>query len=74
MYMGPVIAARAPAATPLRRAVGVPVLLLAAIVMLPWLAVNALVAGVALGWRGARRLPAVLLAMIDYAGTVALGR
>ena len=68
MYMAPIARADAPASHPaLRRAVGVPVLVLAAVITLPWLAANALVAGVAIaiGFGGQAA---------DYAGKIALGR
>jgi len=83
MYMGPITAAapvdlavatRAPASTLARRAVGVPVLLVAGAAMLPWMALNAAIAGVVLGARGLAAAPRALVTAIDYAGTVALGR
>ena len=69
MYMAPItIAEQAPPAAPaLRRAVGVPVLALAVLAMLPWLLLNALLAGVVLTTRFATQA-------VDYAGQVALGR
>ena len=68
MYMAPITRAKPIAATPaLRRAVGLPVLALAAAVMLPWLLLNGLVAGVVLAGRFG-------LQAMDYAGAVALGR
>ena len=71
MYMAPIVKAPheiAPPASPaLRRAVGLPVLVIAAVVALPWMAVQGLVAGVVLGGRG-------IVQAIDYAGAVALGR
>lgn len=74
MYMGPIAAAKAPASPLLRRATGVPVLLIAVLMMLPWLAGNALVAGIVLGARGIVAAPRALVSAIDYAGAVALGR
>ena len=72
MYMGPIVAeadiAVRPAPSPLaRRLVGAPVLVVATAVMVPWLALNAAAAGIALGVRG-------LVGAIDYAGTAVLGR
>ena len=64
MYMAPVTRAAPPPARPgLRRAVGVPVLLLGALVMLPWLLVNLAMLGARFGVQA-----------VDYAGSVALGR
>ena len=64
MYMAPVTrAARSPARPGLRRVVGVPVLLLAALVMVPWLLVNVLMLSARFGMQA-----------VDYAGQVALGR
>jgi hypothetical protein len=77
MYMGPITAAAPtrPASRPaLRAAVGVPVLLLSGAVMLPWLAVNAAVAGIVFGGRALVASPRALVQAIDYAGRVALGR
>lgn len=68
MYMASITKATPPRSHPaLRRAVGVPVLALAGIVALPWMAVQALLAGVVLVGRAG-------VEAIDYAGTVALGR
>jgi len=71
MYMERIVAAPAvakPAATPaLRALVGVPILLLSLLLMVPWLAGVALFAIVALVLRA-------LVEMVNYAGTVALGR
>lgn len=68
MYMAPINRIDIAPSRPLvRRAVGVPVLALAAIVTVPWLAVNALVAGVVLTGRFGMQA-------VDYAGQVALGR
>lgn len=68
MYMAPIIKATvAPAPSALRRIVGVPVLALAALVALPWMAVQAVIAGVVLGARAG-------VQAVDYAGTIALGR
>lgn len=68
MYMAPIVRQDTiPSRPALRRAVGVPVFALAAVVAVPWLAVNALVAGVALAGR-------FLGQAADYAGQVALGR
>lgn len=74
MYMGPITAARAPSGLIARRCVGVPVLMLAGAVMIPWLAGSALVAGVALAGRAATGLPRFLVSAIDYAGEIAIGR
>jgi len=64
-----------PSAHPvLRMAVGVPVLLLAALVMLPWAAVIALSAGAVLGVRAFLAAPRAVAQAADYAGRVALGR
>lgn len=68
MYMAPITrAGTAPSRPALRRAVGVPVLAAAAVVTLPWLIGNALVAGAVLAGRFAGQA-------VDYAGQVALGR
>jgi hypothetical protein len=72
MYMAPVTATlaatgREPSHPVLRRVVGVPVLALAGVVALPWLAAQTLVAGLVLAGRAT-------LQAVDYAGTVALGR
>lgn len=68
MYMAPITRAKAPPAPPaLRRAAGVPVLLLAVLVGVPWLLANLLLAGALLGGRFASEA-------VDYAGQVALGR
>lgn len=89
MYMGPITAAdvqpgqlapvapetaRTPAHPVLRMAVGVPVLLLAALVMLPWAAVIAISAGVFLGVRSVLAAPRAVAQAADYAGRIALGR
>lgn len=74
MYIGPIVRAKAPVKTPVRRSVGTVVLLVSGLVMLPWLAGYALFAGVALAFRLAGRAPRALLDMIDYAGEIALGR
>lgn len=72
MYMAPITRARtdgrpASASLALRRALGVPVLAVAAVVALPWIAVQSLVAGAVLAGRG-------VMQAVDYAGIVALGR
>jgi hypothetical protein len=67
-------AMRASAHPVLRMAVGVPVLLLAALVMLPWAAVIALSAGAVLGVRAFLAAPRAVVQAADYAGRVALGR
>lgn len=74
MYMGPISRAKAPAKAPVRRSAGTAMLLVSALVMLPWLAGYVLFAGAALVFRLASKAPRALLDMIDYAGTVALGR
>jgi hypothetical protein len=89
MYMGPITAADVqpdgresnlakaagtPAHPILRMAVGVPVLLLAALVMLPWAAVIAVSAGVFLGVRSVLAAPRAVAQAADYAGRIALGR
>lgn len=68
MYMAPITRTPlAPSRPLLRRAVGLPVLVLAGLVTVPWLAGNALVAGVVLMGRFG-------VQAVDYAGQVALGR
>lgn len=67
MYMAPITRAKAASRPALRRAVGVPVLALAAVVTMPWLALHALYAGAVLGGR-------FVVEAADYAGQVALGR
>jgi len=74
MYMGPITAARPPSGRTMRRIVGVPVLLVAGIVMIPWLAGNGLVAAFAIAGRATVRLPQLLVSAVDYAGEVAIGR
>lgn len=85
MYMGPIVATdvanvtrapppRVPASPALRLAAGVPVLLLAALVMLPWAAVIAVSAAVVLGARALLGTPRAFYQAADYAGRVALGR
>ncbi len=76
MYMGPItaVAVRQPASPLLRRVAGVPVLLVAAPVMLAWLGTQAMVAGVVLGARGVAAAPRFALTALDYAGGIALGR
>jgi hypothetical protein len=66
--------ARPPSGTLPRVVAGVPTLALAAVVMVPWLAGNALIAGVAIGVRALPGAPRALMAAIDYAGSIALGR
>lgn len=68
MYMAPIPRVKPAVAAPaLRRMVGLPVLFLAALVMLPWLCLNGAVAIVVLVAR-------FLTQAMDYAGQVALGR
>lgn len=68
MYMAPITRAPVAASRPaLRRAIGVPVLLLAALVALPWLLLTLLFAGLLLAGK-------FLVEATDYAGQVALGR
>ena len=74
MYMGPITAARPPSGRIARRIVGVPVLLAAGIVMIPWLAGNGLVAALAIAGRAAVRRPRLVTSAVDYAGEVAIGR
>ena len=74
MRMGPIVTAKSPAPAALRRTVGALALLLAALVMLPWLGVHALVAAITLTARAIPAAPHAALAAIDYAGAVALGR
>ncbi len=66
--------ARPPSGTLGRFVTGVPVLALATVVMVPWLAGHALLAGVAIGARALPGAPRALMAAIDYAGSIALGR
>ncbi len=77
MYMGPITAAaavRTPASPALRRIAGVPVLLVAAPVMLAWLGTQAVVAGVVLGGKALAGAPRFALTALEYAGGIALGR
>ena len=68
MYMAPIVKATpAPAHPALRRAVGVPVLALAAVVALPWMAAQALVGVAVLAVKAG-------VQAVDYAGSIALGR
>ncbi|MBJ6123392.1 hypothetical protein [Sphingomonas mollis] len=74
MYMGPIVAAKSSSSPLARVLVGIPTLMLAAMLLLPWLAANAMAAGLMLGLRALPGAPRALMAAIDYAGTVALGR
>lgn len=68
MYMAPIQRTAPPPSSPLfRRTIGVPVLALAALVGLPWLALHLAAAAVLL-------LARFLAEALDYAGQVALGR
>lgn len=74
MYLAPIVRNR-PAVSPLkRRLVGAPVLLLAATVIIPWLAFNAAVSGVVVGVMALGGGPRALLQAIDYAGEIPLSR
>ena len=74
MYMERIVAAKAPASPVLRRSVGIVVMLTSIAVMAPFLAICAVWAGAVLGLRALAALPRTLVQMVDYAGTVALGR
>ena len=74
MYMGPITAARPPSGRILRRVVGVPVLLVAGVVMIPCLLGSGLFAAVAIGGRATIRLPRLIASGVDYAGEIAIGR
>ena len=74
MYMGPITAARPPSGRIARRVVGGPVLLLAIVVAIPWIAAAMLVAGLVVGVRAATGLPRLLASAVDYAGEIAIGR
>ena len=68
MYMAPITRAEiAPSRRALRRAVGLPVLLLALIVGLPWLAIQSVVAALVLAGR-------FVVQAVDHAGQIARGR
>lgn len=73
MYHAIVARAQEPAPV-LRAVIGVPVLLLAALIMLPWLVLNAAVSATVLMGRGLIHGPRALVQAVDYAGRVALGR
>ena len=74
MYMAPFVAAKPPVSSTAQRLTGLVVLPVSALVMLPFLAGYAAYAAVALALRGVVKGPRALLAMVDYAGQVALGR
>lgn len=74
MYIAPIVRAKPPVSAVVRRATGAVVLPLSAAVMLPFLLVYAVYAGVALTLRALAKLPRTLVEMVDYAGSVVLGR
>ncbi|GAA0317082.1 hypothetical protein GCM10009087_29330 [Sphingomonas oligophenolica] len=74
MYMAPIIRTKAPVSTIARRATGAVVPPLSVAFMVPFLAVYAAYAGLALSARTVARAPRALLDMIDYTGTAILGR
>lgn len=74
MYMQKIVRAQAETSPLARRLLGVPVLALSAVVMVPWLALYGLWSAIAIAVRAAPKAPRTLLDMVDYAGTVALGR
>lgn len=70
MYMAPIVKATVappPVHPVVRRLVGLPVLALAALVAVPWMAAQALVGLAALTVRAG-------VEAVDYAGSIALGR
>lgn len=74
MYMGVITAARPSSGRVARVAIGVPVLLVAGVAMIPWLAGNGLIAGAVLAGRTVTRLPRLMAQAIDYTGEIAIGR
>ena len=75
MYMAPIVREKRPASpAALRVAVGVPVLVLSAALMLPWLAVNGAVSAATAAVLALARGPRALAQAVSYAGEVALGR
>ena len=73
MYMAPIVREKPPVSAFARRATGVVVLPLSALVMVPFLAAYAAYAAVTLGFRTVLNAPRALVQMVDYAGTVLLG-
>jgi len=74
MYMGPIVRAETSPPPLFRRLVGVPVLAISILVMLPWVALYAFWSAITLTLRALPKAPRTLMTLIDYAGTVALGR
>lgn len=74
MYVAPIVRARTPASPVVRRMAGAPTLLVAAFILVPWLAIALSTAALVLLVRGIVLTPGVLARMIDYAGEVVLGR
>lgn len=79
MYMGPIVPAKtkapeAPVAPALHAAIGVVVLLACALVMVPWFTLFGLYVACAFTLRALWHAPRTLAQMVDYAGSVALGR
>lgn len=73
MYMAPIVRAKPPVSTTLRRATGAVVLPVSVVVMLPFLAVYAVYGGIALALRSLTRAPRALVEIVDFAGSTVLG-
>lgn len=76
MYMGPIVRAqtRKPVSPVVHTLVGLAVLIASAAVMLPWFGLFFAYATLALIGHAIWNAPRTIIQMIDYAGTVALGR
>ncbi|WP_375397410.1 hypothetical protein [uncultured Sphingomonas sp.] len=74
MFMAPPVRARPARPRALHRVVGAPALLIAAVFMLPWLVLYAAYGLIALALRNVVKGPRTLVAMVDYAGEVLIGR
>lgn len=72
MYMAPIVRAKPPVSTTVRRATGLVILPLSAMTMLPFLAAYSVYAGGVLALRGLVRVPRTLVEMIDFAGSSVL--
>lgn len=74
MYMAPIARTRPAAPFGVRSIAGTATLVLATLVMVPWLALIACGTALVLGVKLLAALPRAARAAIDYAGEIALGR